>query len=1129
MAASSASAALTAVVEEVDEATALDSDAASEPSDTDAPDTDGPDTDDEGDASVKGEAGEAGEEGEEGVAKKVVADDEPDATATLGLYAREGGGLLVVQPAAPGYVKTGDPLILALDASSSNRALDLGVLGEALTRLFTYLSQVRRRVTILVFHSEVLVLHPAEEHVFPLMTCTLESAAPLVVREHMTATIGELHTALNQPIAAKNVAFLVKAYMSVVRAGGAAAVHHTWITSTLRLAAAMLRHVATRTAHGQVLLVCDGGEFYGRDAAGRQGFLEAAGIVAKLVPAFGTLPCTVSVSALALGPAAELDTLGAIAYALDGVLTYARGAKELGGALVEACKFLARRPTQLLLTLPAALVGTAVATDAASFPHADIVAARAAYVKARARQLLGEDAAATEWVSATPTGAVLAVPDGVGVATADGDADAETMPLLIEAVVPPAVAAVSTRTAVARAVAAALYPLMSWRTKVAAAADTPALTATLAALAERVVGVVAWAPLHQLVAARARGDATRDAAKAVFVRALQLAHAFPAAVTVKPEHVALLEALPVDSSVLEARAEFERVYPRWVAAQAARADRYTCHLMHDALEMAAVPVCTRGTERGATLWAPFAAKTVPPPAACDAPEPIRLGSALVLDDTHVVGLHAHAAALGAGAGAGAGGVFLCDVTGCDGHLAPKTDDAGNIVAGDQVLPKGSRAARAAAAVVEAHNNAAVVGAAGALPLFLQLEDAMNPYTSMEASKALAALANGADDAWQDPLLPARVYGALVSRWLAAAVTNDVDATAVTAAKVEATEAKVEATEIAVPDDFEKIEARLSGGVADVMETWNYLTEPRVQMLADVCRSLAITAETHLVSDMYARFIKGTPSKDELARAQAALAEAEEAEAESESETESETESDSAAKAGAKAEAVAKAKATLAAYESKAAWRGPEVVEDVVALGAILALYRSPQEYSRAKQAAIKEYVDGATKAKKREEAATEDAEVERRLRSTLAARAARGLAPADAHRRAYFRKVIRRALAEEGGVGAGAGAGEGTETEGAKLDEDAKKEEMTKAILHDMPPDAPLAKHLKTEKFKIGDFATACVPVIEEALVARGASTAYARAMGGKLRELWEVGDALVQTVPANARLCEAVRRIFSV
>jgi hypothetical protein len=1004
------------------------------------------------------------------------ADEEPSVPPQLKVYAH-GDDLLAVQSAAPAYVKPTDPLVLVLDASSSNRKLDLSVLGEALTRLFKFLAKTQRRVSILVFHSEVIVLHPAEERMFPLMNCVMEAAAPVLrVTEHMTASISELQTALNLPITEKNVDFLVKSYVNVVKAGGSKTVHHTWITSTLRLAASILRHVATRTEHSQILLVCDGGEFYGRDAAGRQGYLEAAGIAKKLVPAFGTLLCTVSVSCLALGPDAELDTLSAIAYTLDGMLAYVKDAKDVGTALADLMRFLARRPTQLLVrdgsgSLPETLV--------APFPDDVVMEARKAYTLVRAIQLFGEDGDATRvgWLASLPSGCLQVLPrSSTATQLCEGGEEEGT---LHADVVPPHVTQALRMSECARTVARLLYPLMSWRSKVVAAADTPALTHALADVLEtiRTTGLprYAFATLHALVEARTAGVKDKHQERVTYVRMLALAHPFMANLTVKPAHMAALESLPVDSTVADARAAFEREHVRWVSANPERAARYACALLGDAQEMPCLPsvksVCDSGAGAGSAcgssiLWAPFASASVPSPVNAstgESPDPI-LTAPLVHPTPLLVGLQTYAVVAQNGCWAA--------------EDIEVRDDGGAFVVEGQEVPADSRRGRELRALLRAPHVPALNTAGLPLPLFLQLEDAMNPFTSMAASKALAAIVHGTEDAWQDPLLPSRVYGSLVGRWLHAAA------------------------------------CKAAGMSVASASAWGL----DAQLVADICRTLAITAEVHLVSDMYARFVRGAPSKTELTQAKAALDAA--LACRDSSDEDSSSEDSSSEDSSSWEEKERDARAVLAAYESRMAWRGEEVVQDVPALSAILALYRNPQEYVRAKQAAVKAYVDNTVKRRAINETLSFDAEVERRLASSLEARRRKGLPQPSAAKRAYYRKLIRRALKEERDA-------EAAELDGAKLDEEERKAARTREIVESMPPDLSVTAYLAPDKYKIGDFVDTAVPVIEAELVRRGEAPAYAAALASKLTDLYSIGDALVQTVPADAAILSVIARVF--
>lgn len=947
------------------------------------------------------------------------------------------GGVTAVAP-SPSLAAASDPLVLLLDASTSMRKVDLDTLAEALTRLFTYLAATARRVTIIIFHDEAVVVHPREERVFPIMRCEMHSAAPLRTEEVMSATLAELRTACALPIATANVAFLVRAYTNAIRGGSSDAVHHTWITSTLRLAAALLRNQTTRQDVGAVLLVCDGGEFYGRDAAGRQGFLEAPAIVSRLLPAYATLPCPTTVSCLALGPEAELDTLASIAYAFDGVLAYAPSAAELGGALADVMRLLDRRPQPLLVR-----GGDGGAVH--DWPMCAAVAAAKTQLSAAVCAALGTDGDARS-LGCMTAGALVAAPSAAVTVLVDTDevgaVDGGDLPPQLRQLLDTATAA--------KAALVALWPLLSWRRKVVAAADTPALTALLAAAADDAAARGLLTPLvatlRAVVAAR-RGDGSNGGAAAVRAavpRLLRLAyHPFSTRVDVRPAHADAFDALPVESSIVQGRHDFEEDFPRWVAANAKRAALYKCALLGDAQDLLGVTVCEApAAPPPRLLWAHKAevkweeekeddgAKPTLPPIMLAPPLDFaapRCGE--------FVGLEAHAVACVRKPWAAA------DITpvladGSDGALA------GTVLAyevGGARVPIGSRCGRELTAVLRA---AAVPPLPPTLlPLFQRLEEAMNPYTSIAASKRLAALANGGvEDAWQDKLLPVKVYGSTLAAWLHAAADG---------------------TPYAAPH------------------------LPPAHVVEELVRTLALTVDGMLASDVYARFVCG--------------------------------------RAPLPKESKDKDKKTVAPPPDMRAaatspWRDVDVAGDLPALGLVLALYRNASEFARAKGAAVRDYV--AKEEVRRARAAVDEVhtEVERRLASTLAARARRGLSvPYRTRDLTQYRNIIRRDLLAERAKAA--------ELEGAALDEKEKKAALTKEIVNNLPPDLAVGPFIDYDKYRIASFVSDAVPVIAAEAVRRGASAEYAARLAHKLTALYEMADALVVTNSADK---DALWRVFS-
>jgi hypothetical protein len=1023
-------------------------------------DEDSDETDDETDEEEKEEEEE--EEEQEQEASEFAAQPTVDDTAAparnppLARLVHERVGTLVVQRVARERVRESDPLVVVLDAAVAKEHVES--VKEAVGRLLHCLASaaVARRVTLLCAGtSDVLVVHPSEPHVFPLVDVRTGT---------LYTRVDALASALNQRVASKNVAFVAKTFAEAAAlATSNAFPPFPRLIPALRLAARVLSHVATRADHAQVLVVWGGGADIGTDLVARASARAAANAAASaaeaLVPAFAALPCPVGVSCVALGERAPLDVLGAVTNAFDGLLTYATDAADAGAALAAAMRFLGRRPTPLL-------VRPSARSDALHVLETH--EAREALARARTTQLMGEEEdeaeaenAETEadgawtWRACTPAGAIVSAPSGKADAVEAAQFYAD------------GVCAAWTRVANA-CVQAQTFERARERAQLCASAAN-ALSRTFSA--SDLLVLSSSPPLSPTLASflSALQAAANKNARAAFVVALAHAqHPFLSRLATLPDQADALEALECDTSVLEARAELAREQPQWLDAHPPRAARYVCALSGARGDVFGVAACAPSAcAAGAApaphdvapepvLWAPCAARgfsvwsTRP---LAETPEPIRVGPALDLA-LPLVALRSRSHSRSRSDQAKEEGEKEEEEEGeGEGEGEKEGEGEGDADAVDSFT-------------FPMHSS---FSAPGVLPLFLRTQDVANTYVSVEASRALAALVRTA--AWRDPLLSARVFGGLVGRWLLFA-------------------------------------CRAACGERNKKQPQDELAPPTdVLLVADVCRSLALGAEAHLVADMFSRFVRGTPAKEELAQAR--------------------TRAHAQAQEQAHEDAHIDAHAALALLERGTAWRDVCVCDALPALGAIVALWRNSSEHERARGAAINARIE-AELATRRVAARAADAErLEEQVATEKRRRAARSLPPLNATKEKALRRKLA-AAAKHGGAGesggGGGGGGLGAPVQGgAALDEDAAREEIAARIV-----DVDVRPHVKREHFRItaADAAALCETLSGE-MAARGEPPAVAAALAVRLRALYDVGDDLVFSVPPPERTLAALRGVF--
>jgi hypothetical protein len=937
---------------------------------------------------------------------------------------------VIVQRAAQERIHESDPLVIVVDAAVDEANTEHAK--EALSRLLHCLADasVARRVTILCAGtSDVLVLHPSEPHVFPLV-----SARSGVLLE----SIGALSSALNQRVVSKNVPFIAKTFhdaAALVRTTEAAAATAAQATTipeprlipALRLAARVLSHVATRTDHAQVLVLWSGG----RDG------LVCTSDVTNLVPAFVSLGCSTSISCVALGTRAPLDVLGAVTSTFDGLLTYASDTADAGSALTAVMRFLSRRPTPLLLGQ--------LASDA--FSHNAVYAAlgltdaRIALSRARTRQLLGEEDADEAkhwtWLACAAGGTMIAS------ASASDDAASQFFDDGLDTSTQIAVADEQTNSAFARSsVGGRAISILA--TMLGNADDSNAPAAALASLAAldhcfaSIDSSTTDARCTRHMLALARQDL-----RGAFVYALECAqHPLFSRITTLEDQRVALDALECDTSVLDAKSELALNQSRWINAQSSRAEHYRCALGGNCDEPLGIIVTTPADNEDANtktvLWAPFHAhgfdvwNTKPD---MEVPEPVLVGPPILTWN-----------ALSASASA-----FASDQLVSLRCFKPTAEKEG-----EHAWEQGQEAESRSETRV-AHDEwkqelrtMITAGSVNVLPVFLQTSNVSNAYVSVEASKALAKIAQ--TPVWRDPLLCARVHGGLVGRWL------------LFAAGARSTDVTNDVCPLPPP--------------------------PNALLIADVCRTLALAGEAHLVADMFARFVRGTPAKEELSLAQQKATE--EASLASNTDT--------------------RARDALALLQGGKAWRGADVCSALSAMAAILALWRNAPEHERARTMAVKERVDAELKARKQVMLQAD----EKRIAEHVAAEKKRRI---DQHLpliKPAQEKALRRKLKT---------ATKDDATNGAALDDDTEREQIQSTIV-----DVDVSAHVKHDMYKIkpADVDALCEALCETSR-ARGWPEHVCNALAHKTRALYDVGDKLVFCVPSQPDVLVLIANVFGI
>jgi len=965
---------------------------------------------------------------------------------------------LLAQTAAVERIRASDPLVVVLDAAVDKANTESAK--EAFSRLMHCLSapSVARRVTVLCAGtSDLLVLHPSEPHVFPFLDAHTNT---------MHASVGTLLSAINQPVVAKNIAFMAKTYNEAMALSSTAASSSPSAPSfsapsapldfpasplllepsaaapsaallsnavpspprlrpALRLAAHVLSHISNRSDHAQVLIMWPGP----RDAD------FAAGGVSTLVPAFAALDCSVGISCVALGPEAPLDSLGAITTVFDGLLTYSDDVSDAGSALVAAMRFLAKRPSTLLAPTEYSVLHSSTPSARVLLAQG-VLEARMALAQTRTFQLFGvpkEERAEWEWAGCCSAGAFVTAPNaaqffehGFDESVCDTDARKQMLRLYERA---------SSAAANLSFLLASLSPSFS-------PSCSPSFSPSL--------------PLSPSL------SSTLRVLRSSFVHALADAvHPFFDNVGVLEDQRDALDALECDTSVLAARAELVREQPRWIEAEEQRAARYLCAKSGARTDVLCV-VCNSeenseenfganakikedaknenatDANADAVLWAPFCAPGFNvwncSPEDAEKPLPIRVGPRIsFLPAAPLVGARSKVRST---------------------EIEKETEDDG----------------------VDGEDNVEFFDTEHKellLPLFLRPQDVSNAYVSVEASKAMAALAR--TSVWRDPLLCARIHGGLVGRWLLFAAGG---------------------AELPVRGDIEPLPPP---------------SDP--QLVADVCRTLAIAAEAHLVADMFARFVRGKPAPNELAKAQEANdKEANDKEKENKENKENKSSGlgDGVEGDGVKA-GLGKGSRALQLLESGKAWRSSAVCSALPVLGATLMLWRNSTEHERARSAALKEAVEAELQRRKRVARALAEQSVEEQITAEKLRRKTSALPRLKPDQEKALRRKLNKNSAQA--------------QAGAALDDDTTREEICAKIVQ-----VPVDAHVKPHLFRITEAdATAVCSAISETAEERGWSEAVRTSLTRKLQELYAIGDALVFSVPADAKTLVAIAAIFNI
>lgn len=750
--------------------------------------------------------------------------------AALGITARAA----YVMDASSTPIDAATPLFVCLDASGSMRENGRDMLREALTRLLTFVAESGRPATVLTYSNRVTLLDAACAKAVWLCSSTVKtahvgargagttfsSAVPgstysmYGVPEHgvrestrvyddtyvygfnvaASTLIPALRRAVNVPLPLADVPTLVTLYLNELFDTGGS----TWMATALGTvgdllavlakeahkpavgigggAAAAACAVDVRTA--QVLLVCDGAEWYGE-------FGRTTGeLVEHAVAAFVKSTYRPTVSVLALSNDAHINTLAALATSFNGVLAYAGSVKDLGYALVTIFRFMLYEPQAL------AVAGDA---DVLAWPDAAVTAALARY-------------AGAHWTGQYALGTVQPAKAGTAPTTASPQLQAAAVAaLLAEA----AWRAMYCHTDVRFTVKLDMLTLAAIQTSVDAVC-TELRAAALAgggggssAAATEAAVEHALAPLRALAhtttaLVEAHGNGTLPAvAFSLYTTLVNMARMpFLATTGIPPALTDRFEALQYQAAVLAAKRAF-------VAAQAARLegddaafDRYSCMISlgaDDVLGFPARPELKSGRDVGSLEYAAtFSAQggfnahggghagrdaAIPSALHIKVAPRITLNTGAIVavgpyDEYHRAGYKQPPTVRIVTKGAAAKAAYDSD-DGEDVVLAAGgaggTGDAVLLSGKEVSIAKRVRAGAIARRLAEGAAKVSHMTAREVLPILLAAEDADNEYAATTMLRKLAALADGTEDAYAAawaPYLPLQVYGAVVGGFLA---------------------------------------------------------------------------------------------------------------------------------------------------------------------------------------------------------------------------------------------------------------------------------------------------------------------------------------------------------------------------
>lgn len=736
--------------------------------------------------------------------------------AALGVTARAA----YVMDASSTPINPTTPLFICLDASGSMRANGRDMLREALTRLLTFVAESGRPATVLTYSNRVTLLDAACAKAVWLCSSTVkvsryiyggrESARvyddTYVYGFNVAASrlIPALRRAVNVALPLADVPTLVTLYLNELfdTAGS------TWMATALGTVGDLLAVLATEahtaTAGGgaaaaaaasveptaaraaQVLLVCDGAEWYGE--VGR----TTGELVEHAVAAFAKSTYRPTVSVLALSTDAHINTLAALATSFNGVLAYASSVKDLGYALVTIFRFMLYEPQVL------AVDGDA---DVLMWPDAAVTAALARY-------------AGASWIGQYALGTVQPAKAGTVPTTAAPQLQAAAVTaLLAEA----AWRAMGCHTDVHFTIKLDMPKLAAIQTAVDAVCTelraaalvgggggSSAAAATEAELEHALAPLCALA--HTTTALiEAHGNGTLSAvAFPLYTALVNMARVpFLATTGIPPALTDRFEALQYQAAVLVAKRTFVAAQTARLEGDDAAFDRYSCMISlgaDDVLGFPARPELKSGRDVGSLEYAAtfsaqggfnahgggHAGRDPAIPSALHikvAPRMTLNTSAIVAvgpyDEYHRVGYKQASGVRIVTKGAAAkAAAYACDSDGDgdeDGVMAGGAGGAGG--AGDAVLLSGKevsiakrvRAGAIARRLAEGATKVSHMTAREVLPILLAAEDADNAYAATTLLRKLAALADGTEDAYTvawAPYLPLQVYGAVVGWFLA---------------------------------------------------------------------------------------------------------------------------------------------------------------------------------------------------------------------------------------------------------------------------------------------------------------------------------------------------------------------------